>query len=236
MSPARAAPFVGDWSAPVTSPMGPATYVVSVKIDNGNVVATVNGGMGPPAKVSDISLVGQNLFLKYVSELPGMSIPGLVAMTPQGPNMLLTISMMDGQFEMVGTATKGGAAAGRKPRRGRGGGAGGSGRWPRACGATAGRSRHRPHADDVGAPRERPGGAEAATHGARAREGGGASSTARFRSRPARSKRSARRPAPGRRSSPTMPPTSTSRTCSATTRSSWPARPECSSTIRPIRR
>ena len=80
------------------------------QIDNGKVVATVNGGMGPPAVVSDISLVGQNLFLKDVNELPGMSIPGLIAMTPQGSNMLLTISMMDGQFEMAGTATKGGAA------------------------------------------------------------------------------------------------------------------------------
>ena len=124
VTPARAAPFVGDWSAPVTSPMGPTTYIVSVKIDNGKVVATVNGGMGPPAVVSDISLVGQNLFLKYVNELPGMSIPGLIAMTPQGSNMLLTISIMDGQFEMAGTATKGGAAgrgaAGRAAVRRRG--------------------------------------------------------------------------------------------------------------------
>ena len=132
VTPARAAPFVGDWSAPVTSPMGPATYTVSVKIDNGKVVATVNGGMGPPAVVSDISLVGQNLFLKYVNELPGMSIPGLIAMTPQGSNMLLTISMMDGQFEMAGTATKGGAAGRGAAPAGRGAapGAQGGGRGP----------------------------------------------------------------------------------------------------------
>ena len=133
VSPARAAPFVGEWSAPVTSPMGPATYIVSVRIENGNVVATVNSGMGPPAKVADISLVGQNLFLKYVNELPGMSIPGLVALTPQGPTMLLTISMMDGQFEMVGTATKGGAAGpGATPGGGRGAAPQGGGRGPAA--------------------------------------------------------------------------------------------------------
>jgi type 1 glutamine amidotransferase len=40
-----------------------------------------------------------------------MSIPGLIAMTPKGSDMLLTISLLDGQLEMAGTATKGGAAA-----------------------------------------------------------------------------------------------------------------------------
>ena len=47
-----------------------------------------------------------------------MSIPGLVAMTPQGANMLLTISILDGQLEMAGTATKGGDAKGGAAGRG----------------------------------------------------------------------------------------------------------------------
>ena len=118
VSPARAAPFVGDWTAPITSQMGPMTFAVSVKVESGKVVASVSGGMFPPATVSDISLVGQNLFLKYVSEVQGMSIPGLVAMTPQGANMLLTISILDGQLEMAGTATKGGDAKGGAAGRG----------------------------------------------------------------------------------------------------------------------
>ena len=103
VSPAQAAPYIGDWTAPITSQMGPMTFAVSVKAEGGKVAASVSGGMFPPATVSDISLVGQNLFLKYVSEVQGMSIPGLVAMTPQGPNMLLTISILDGQLEMAGT-------------------------------------------------------------------------------------------------------------------------------------
>ena len=121
VSPAQAAPFIGDWTAPITSQMGPMTFAVSVKVEGGRVASTISGGMGPPATVSDISLVGKNLFLKYVSDVQGMSIPGLVAMTPQGPNMLLTISILDGQLEMAGTATKGAAAttaAGRGAGRG----------------------------------------------------------------------------------------------------------------------
>jgi type 1 glutamine amidotransferase len=111
VSPEQAVPYIGDWTAAVTSQMGPATFTVSVKVDGGKVIATVSSGTFPTATASEISLSGKNLFLKYVSELPGMSIPGLVAMTPQGSNMLLTISVMDGQFEMAGTATKGGGAS-----------------------------------------------------------------------------------------------------------------------------
>jgi uncharacterized protein len=122
VSPAQAAPFIGDWTAAITSQMGPTTYAVSVKVEGGKVVAAVSGGVFPPATVSDISLVGKNLFLKYASDFQGTPIPSLLAMTPQGQNMLLTISLMDGQFEMAGTATKGGLpVSGAAAGRGRGG-------------------------------------------------------------------------------------------------------------------
>jgi type 1 glutamine amidotransferase len=123
VTPAQAAPYVGDWTAPVTSVMGPGTYTVSVKVDGGRVSASVAGGMFPPAQASEISLSGKNLFLKYVSNVQGMTIPGLVAMTPDGPDMLLTISILDGQVEMAGRAAKGGAAAAAPGQGGRGRGA-----------------------------------------------------------------------------------------------------------------
>jgi type 1 glutamine amidotransferase len=116
VSPAQAAPYIGDWSAAITSQMGPTTFTVSVKADGGRVIATVGSGTFPAANASEISLSGKNLFLKYVSDFQGMPIPGLVAMTPQGPDMLLTISILDGQMEMAGRATKGGAAAAATPR------------------------------------------------------------------------------------------------------------------------
>ena len=138
VSPAQAAPFIGDWTAAITSQMGPSTYLVSVKVEGGKVVAAVTGGIFPRTTVSDISLVGKNLFLKYTTDFQGTLIPSLIAMTPQGQNMLLTISLMDGQFEMAGTATKGGApASGAAAGRGPGGSgaestAQGGGRGPAA--------------------------------------------------------------------------------------------------------
>jgi type 1 glutamine amidotransferase len=138
VSATQAAPFLGDWAAAVTSQMGPTTMLISVKVESGKVVATVSGGVFPRTNVSDISLVGKNLFLKYTSEFQGTPIPTLVAMTPQGQDMLVTVSLMDGQFEMAGTATKGGAPAqGTAAGRGRSGSgaestAQGGGRGPAA--------------------------------------------------------------------------------------------------------
>src|SRR5689334_9803753 len=100
ITPAQAAPFIGDWTASMTSQMGPATYNVSVKTDGGKVVATVGGGMFPPTTASDVYLSGKNLFIKYASEFQGMSIPSLIALTPDGQDMLMTISILDGQMEM----------------------------------------------------------------------------------------------------------------------------------------
>ena len=39
VSPAQAAPFIGDWTAAITLQMGPSTYAVSVEVEGGNVVA-----------------------------------------------------------------------------------------------------------------------------------------------------------------------------------------------------
>ena len=108
VTPAQAAPYLGEWTAAVASQMGPVTYTVSVKVEGGKVIANVAGGMFPPATATEISLSGKNLFLKYSSNFQGMSIPGLIALTPQGSDMLLTISILDGQMEMAGRATKGG--------------------------------------------------------------------------------------------------------------------------------
>ncbi len=122
VTPAQAAPYLGEWTANVTSPMGPGTYTVEVKVEGGQVTATISSSMLPPATASEISRSGSNLFLKYTNNFQGMSIPGLLALTPTGQDMFFTISMMDGQFEMAARATRGAApsvaAAGQAGRGG----------------------------------------------------------------------------------------------------------------------
>jgi type 1 glutamine amidotransferase len=49
--------------------------------------------------------------LQYASTFSGMSIPTVLILTPDGGNVKAFFSMLDGQFEMSGSGTKGGSAA-----------------------------------------------------------------------------------------------------------------------------
>ena len=84
VSPAQAAPFIGDWTAAITSQMGPSTYAVSVKVEGEKVVAAASGGVFPRTTVLDISSRWKEPVPEICSDFQGTLIPSLLAMTPQG--------------------------------------------------------------------------------------------------------------------------------------------------------
>jgi mono/diheme cytochrome c family protein len=108
ITPAQAAPFVGDWLVSLSMGAGEATQVVSVKADGGKVTATVSSDTQPTLNVTDISLSGKSLVLKYVASMQGNPIPSVLTLTPDtaGPALRANMSIMDGQYEMAGTAAK----------------------------------------------------------------------------------------------------------------------------------
>ena len=107
VTPAQAAPFAGDWTLNVTSQMGPATFGLAVLTGDGPVRATVTSESQPTVNVSTLSLVSGNLVLKYTSDYQGQPIPTVMTLIPKGPALAVNMSMLDGQFEMSGTGTKG---------------------------------------------------------------------------------------------------------------------------------
>ncbi len=108
VTPAQAAPFVGDWLVSLSMGAGEATLAVGVKADAGKVTATVSSDTQPTVNVTDISLSGKSLVLKYVSSMQGTPISTVLTLTPDaaGPALRVNMSVMDGQYEMAGTAAK----------------------------------------------------------------------------------------------------------------------------------
>ena len=130
VAPAQAAPFVGDWTVTAFSQMGPATFALSVKSDAGKVAATVGPEGQAPVSVQEISVAGKSLVLKDSTDFQGTPIPTVMTLTPDGQGLKADLAMMDGQFEMSGTAAKRAAgAAAASPALAQGGGFGG-GRGP----------------------------------------------------------------------------------------------------------
>src|SRR3954467_2964340 len=128
---AQAAPFLGDWTVSTSSAaLGAQTYQVAVPRSGEAIRATVKAESQPAVNVSDIRVSGKSLVLAYAASYPGMAIPTVLILTPDGGSLRADLSIMDGQLEMSGTATKGGAAAASPRPAAQGGQPGGRGGPP----------------------------------------------------------------------------------------------------------
>jgi mono/diheme cytochrome c family protein len=115
ITPEQAAPFIGNWLATLSMGGNDFPLTVAVTADAGRVAATVSSGMQPTTNVSEISLAGKNLVLKYVTDMQGRALSNVMTLTPNGAGLDVSLAVMDGQYEMAGTAAK--QAAGAAPVR-----------------------------------------------------------------------------------------------------------------------
>jgi mono/diheme cytochrome c family protein len=107
-APASAAdvqPFAGDWLVSVQVMANEATFGLSIKAD-AKPSATIKAEGQPTVEVSDISKAGDSLVLRYVAQAMGQAMPTVLTLTPAGANLRATMAVMDGQYEMAGTAAK----------------------------------------------------------------------------------------------------------------------------------
>jgi mono/diheme cytochrome c family protein len=105
-SPTQAAPFVGDWLVSLAMGANESTFAVSVKADGGKVTATVAADGQPTVNVTDISMTGNSFVLRYVTEAMNTQLPTAITLTPDGSGMRAGMALLDGQYEMSGTAAR----------------------------------------------------------------------------------------------------------------------------------
>lgn len=126
---AQAAPFLGEWTISTASPLGRASYLVTMARAGDGIHATVKTAGQPDVTVSDIRMSGKSLLLSYSQALAGLAIPTVLILTPEGAGLRADLSLLDGQFEMSGTVARGNTPP--PAPQGRGGGpAGGRGAAP----------------------------------------------------------------------------------------------------------
>jgi hypothetical protein len=130
VTPAQAAPFLGRWTVTTTGAMGAQTYEVAIAEAAGAVKASVKAPNQPETPVTALRLSGRSLVLSYSTSYPGMAIPTVLILTPDGTGLRADLSLMDGQFEAAGTASKGGLPAAVPPPSAGAGQGGGRGAAP----------------------------------------------------------------------------------------------------------
>ena len=105
LTAAQVAPFVGDWLVTLTIMANEATFALSVKAD-GAPSATIRSDGQPTVTVTDIAMSGKSLVLKYMTQAMGTLMSTVLTLTPDGATVRASMAVMDGQYQMSGTAAK----------------------------------------------------------------------------------------------------------------------------------
>ena len=104
---ADAAPFLGDWTLALQGPNGPATFNLSVKVENDKVVGEIGSDAVPVQKITSISKTDKSLVLNYSFPWEGNAIDAVVSLMPGTDGKTAAqIDFAGGAYTMTGTATK----------------------------------------------------------------------------------------------------------------------------------
>lgn len=105
VTPAQAAPFLGQWSVSMEGGQGPIQITFNIMDMGGMVHAQVSGPDGGMTD-AETSLDGSSLVLSYSVDFGGQGIPVELTLAPNGDALDCTMSAGDGQFSANGTAAK----------------------------------------------------------------------------------------------------------------------------------
>ena len=104
---ADAAPFLGDWTLALQGPNGPATFNLSVKVENDKVVGEIASEAIPTQKIESSSKTDTSFVLNYSFPWEGNSIGAVITLTPGTDGKVAAqMDFAGGAYTMTGTATK----------------------------------------------------------------------------------------------------------------------------------
>jgi hypothetical protein len=87
----------------VDGPSGPTTFIVEIKVDDGNVSATVNSELMGEHKVQHITYARQRITLSYTGDLWGYSTAVVLTVASKGDQLEGDFSIAVFQFQGVAT-------------------------------------------------------------------------------------------------------------------------------------
>ena len=106
LASADAAKFMGAWLLTLDSPQGPFAMTMTLTDVEGKVACELTSDIMPAQKVTDISMAGKDLVLKYQGDFQGQAFAAKITLTPVDDKLGINFDVMDGQFMMSGVGTK----------------------------------------------------------------------------------------------------------------------------------
>lgn len=108
LTPAEAAPFLGEWTLDLQGPDGPGAFGLSLETDKEQVVGEITTATMPKQAITDMSLDKGAIVLGYSFTWEGNPVDAVVTLTPAGDGgkVAARIDFAGGAYVMSGTATK----------------------------------------------------------------------------------------------------------------------------------
>jgi hypothetical protein len=103
---AKAKGFMGEWVLTVEGRRGPQERPLSITDVGGKVAAELGGGRGGPVSITDISMAGSDLVLKWNQQGQQGEIPVVMTLTLKDGALVVKQDMANGQFSQSGTGKK----------------------------------------------------------------------------------------------------------------------------------
>lgn len=103
---AKAKAFVGDWVLTIEGRRGPQERPLAITDVGGKVAAELGGGRGGPVAITDISMTGADLTLKWSQQGPNGDVPVVMTLTLKDGALAVKQDMAGGQFTSSGTGKK----------------------------------------------------------------------------------------------------------------------------------
>jgi hypothetical protein len=102
----RAKDFLGEWVLTTEGPRGTQERPLSITDVGGKLAATLTGGRGGSRPITDISMSGNNLVLKWTQQTPQGEVDAVMTLTPKDGGLTVRQDMAGGQFSLTGTGKK----------------------------------------------------------------------------------------------------------------------------------
>jgi len=107
VTPADAAPFLGEWTLAMQGPNGPGTFNLMLKVENEKVLGEIANEMVPAQTITNVSMASKTLRLTYTFPWEGNPIDAVVTLTPaEDGTTAAQIDFAGGAYTMSGAATK----------------------------------------------------------------------------------------------------------------------------------
>jgi hypothetical protein len=107
VTPADAAPFLGEWTLAMQGPNGPGTFNLMLKVENEKVLGEIANEMVPAQAITNVSMASKSLRLTYTFPWEGNPIEAVVTLTPaEDGKTSAQIDFAGGAYTMSGAATK----------------------------------------------------------------------------------------------------------------------------------